>query len=213
MTSTPSDSRLAGVSQTATPPGATESIPARILTPSHWVVLEYATGGVAARYVERAAEYDATFRAFLRRLIASRLQALRQVSLVARRWHEESSGNHGPLELEVVPPRKPATRVNRGSAASRTVTDLGWLSPVQARAILLCSPTTASIELLADPERIVRIELGARVVPPSGPAMRWRARIPHPGGPIPISVWADTGESFRDQICLRPRREPGTEAR
>jgi len=185
MTSPQSDLAISGACHGAGP-----------LVPSNWVALEYVTGGVAARYVEKAAEYDASFCAFLRMLIKARLQGRRQVSLAARLWHARVSGNRGPLTFEVVPRR----------AARRTITRLGWLSPVLASAILFCTARVVSLELLADPERIAGVELGGRAVAPPTTA-RWRIRLPLRSASIRLNLWDDSGESFCVELALRPQRE------
>lgn len=168
----------------------------RALAPSGWVALEYVESGVAAQYVEKAAAYDAEFRVFLRRLIEARSSDRQQVSLAARLWHAHVAGDRDPLTFEVVPRR----------ASGKTTTRLGWLSPVQAWAILFCTSKVASFELLADPERIGGVELGGRAVAPPTTA-RWRVRLPLRHSPIRLEVWDDSLESFCVELALRSQRQ------
>jgi len=155
------------------------------------------------RLVEQKAANDSEFRAELGELIDQLREDRQQVGLVARRWARPNT--HAPIEYPV----RPAIAAVAGAggdpaAVSRTDTDLGRLSPVPARARLVCTVQYAILTVYAARDLIRSVRFADREITAPDADGAWRIQIPLEDAPVDLRVVSAAGEEFTAKLVIAP---------
>jgi len=191
----PEDSRGAAPRQTSEHDLSVERMCSEPL--SEEAISAWISHGRLSKLVEGRAARDPGFRDELTRMIDMLLAHHEQVSLVARRWA-------GLCEYPV-PPQLAAAAAVVGSEASSvpsTDTDLGRLSPLPARARLLCTAHQATLRVYADPGTLRSVRFGSGETTSPDASGAWSVEIPIENEPVELQVVGASGEEFRATLVL-----------
>lgn len=176
--------------------------------PSDAAIQQYITEGINQRFVEGHATHDADFAEDLADVIDAFKEMRQDVGIAAWRWRrsrqkQEASTRAFPLSVE---PRKFARAASDGTELTRERKELGRLPGLPADATLEVDGESVTLRVFTETP-LVEIRIGdAKSASPTsgGTTAIWQVSTRFQRGPIQISVTAEDGRVFADQIELTP---------
>jgi len=174
-------------------------------------VLAWIAEGRLAKLVEGRASTDPALRDELLGVIDTLRKQGEQVGLAARRWErKQQQQQHGSdprrasIEYMVRPHASLAAAgvASEEAAVSRTDTELGMLSPLRARARLLCTAHHATLKVYADPGSIRTVRFGAAETSSPDASGVWVVQIPIEDAPVDLHVVSTSGEEFLTTLVI-----------